>query len=164
MEKFSRQCEWCHETFETEWPTKVYCKRQHKDSARRFRAGTRRHKVQTIIIRICKGCALHFETNRTDKVYCSTHCREWYVKQLQAERDREYDNQRTPAFKRRLYFKTDGRCGICKELIDLAVKYPEPKSFSIDHIVPRSQGGSHAFDNLQPAHLDCNAKRQDKPL
>jgi 5-methylcytosine-specific restriction endonuclease McrA len=36
-------------------------------------------------------------------------------------------------------------------------------SFSIDHIIPRSQQGSHSFDNLRPAHLECNSLRGDKP-
>ena len=34
---------------------------------------------------------------------------------------------------------------------------------SADHVVPWSQGGSHALSNLRPAHLACNNRRKDKP-
>ena len=43
----------------------------------------------------------------------------------------------------------DGVCGICGEDID-------PEDFHIDHIVPLSKGGSHTYDNVQPAHPRCN--------
>lgn len=33
---------------------------------------------------------------------------------------------------------------------------------SADHIVPYSQGGSHALSNLRPAHLSCNSRRGKK--
>jgi 5-methylcytosine-specific restriction endonuclease McrA len=36
-------------------------------------------------------------------------------------------------------------------------------SLSIDHIIPRSQGGSHKIDNLRAAHLLCNSQRGAKP-
>jgi 5-methylcytosine-specific restriction endonuclease McrA len=70
----------------------------------------------------------------------------------------------TPNFKRRIYFASQGICGICQTMIDLRLQYPNPKSFSIDHIIPRSLGGTHGAKNLQAAHLDCNARRGNKPL
>jgi 5-methylcytosine-specific restriction endonuclease McrA len=164
MAQFIRTCEWCSSEFTTEWETKIYCSRQHKEAARDHRVRGRRTKVKTIQIRFCKGCATEFHIIRADQLYCSSECREWTRKQVQKHRDKEFLNAKTPALKRRLYFKTNGRCGICHEVIDLACKYPDPMSFSIDHIVPRSQGGTHGFNNLQPAHLACNYNRQDKPL
>ena len=164
MEQFTRQCEWCHLDFVTEWETKVYCSRNHKEKAHFFRKRSRRTITQTLHVRTCKGCSQKFTTRRGNQIYCGAECGQWYRQQMKAERDRQYMNQRTAAFKRRIYFKTDGYCGICHELIDLRVKYPNAKSFSVDHIVPRAAGGSHSFENLQPAHLDCNARRGDKPL
>lgn len=58
--------------------------------------------------------------------------------------------------------KTNGVCGICGELIDLTLKFPHKSSFSIDHIVPISKGGSNTIDNVQPAHLLCNCLKQAK--
>lgn len=50
----------------------------------------------------------------------------------------------------------------CGRPIDKSLRWPHPMSFSIDHIVPLSQGGSE-FDrhNLRPAHLLCNQRRGD---
>lgn len=39
-----------------------------------------------------------------------------------------------------------------------------PGADSADHVIPRSQGGTHALDNLQPAHAACNSARGDTPL
>jgi hypothetical protein len=164
MTNFIRNCEWCGNEFQTEWETKTYCTRQHKESARRFRKGTRRHTITTLHLRQCKGCSNQFSTRKANQVYCGNDCANWYKEQVKRERDRLFINSKTPALKRRIYFKTDGRCGICKSIIDLSLKYPDPASFSIDHIIPRSQGGTHGFDNLQPAHLACNAKRGNKSL
>lgn len=164
MQKFTRHCEYCQAAFETEFATKLYCSRTHKERAHQLRKRNRRTKVKTIVIQSCKGCGLAFEVRHHRQVFCSSDCQRWVTAQIKQERDRQYKNQLTPSFKRRVYFKNDGICGICNQPIDLRIKYPDLMSYSIDHIVPRSQGGSHSFTNLQPAHLGCNAKRGDKPL
>ena len=164
MQQFTKKCEWCETEFKTEWETKSYCSRSHKERAREFRKRKRRTLVKTLVVLTCKGCDVKFTAQRKNQAFCTGECRKWHSAAVKQERDRTHFNQKTPAFKRRIYFKTDGRCGICRELIDLALKYPHPKSFSIDHIVPRSQNGGHSFSNLQPAHLDCNAKRGDSPI
>lgn len=53
-------------------------------------------------------------------------------------------------------------CGICNGLIH----FHDPLGrLTIDHIVPRSKGGSDDYDNLQPAHLKCNQAKADvEPL
>ena len=164
MEKFTRTCEWCLIEFETEWETKAYCSRYHKEQARQHRKrGRRTQDVPTFFVRTCKGCASQFTTSRTDKQYCSSDCREWTAKQIKAERDKEYENKRNIKLKSRIYFRDNGICGICQEHIDTSLKYPDQMSFSIDHIVPRSKGGKHNFDNLRSAHWICNINRQDKP-
>lgn len=58
--------------------------------------------------------------------------------------------------------KCGSDCGLCGEPIDLELPWPLPMSLSLDHIVPWSIGGSHDLENLQPAHLICNAKKQDR--
>lgn len=35
---------------------------------------------------------------------------------------------------------------------------------SIDHVIPRSQGGTDDIANCRPAHLKCNVRRGTKPV
>ena len=54
-------------------------------------------------------------------------------------------------------FERDGWvCQICGRKINRRLKYPNPHSGSIDHIVPLSKGGSDAPANVQATHLRCN--------
>lgn len=51
-------------------------------------------------------------------------------------------------------------CGLCGQRINRKLKYPDPLSASIDHIVPLSDGGQHIEKNVQCAHLKCNVRKQ----
>lgn len=64
--------------------------------------------------------------------------------------------------KKKIY-ATQSVCGICGKPVDFNVKYPEPFSPCIDHIVPIAKGG-HPSDiaNLQLAHWCCNRQKSDK--
>lgn len=61
-----------------------------------------------------------------------------------------------------LWEMQEGTCGICAELIDHTLPWPDPRSASIDHIVPLSKGGAHKQSNLQYAHFSCNLAKRDK--
>lgn len=63
-------------------------------------------------------------------------------------------------FKHQEIFDRDNwRCGICGESIDSALKYPDPMSVSLDHIVPLARGGDHSRENTRASHLRCNVVR-----
>ena len=47
-------------------------------------------------------------------------------------------------------------CSICRK----DIRFRE--DLSVDHITPRSKGGTSSFDNLQPAHKRCNQKKGNK--
>lgn len=64
--------------------------------------------------------------------------------------------------KKRL-LKTKSYCGICGKPVDKTIKYPEPLSPVIDHIIPVAKGGHPSdLDNLQLAHFHCNRQKSDK--
>lgn len=60
----------------------------------------------------------------------------------------------TAAERKFIYTRDKGRCGICGEFIP-------PESFTIDHIVPISKGGTYDFDNLQCCCKRCNQFKAD---
>ena len=50
-----------------------------------------------------------------------------------------------------------GVCAICGLPVDTSLKFPDPYSPSVDHIIPIIKGGDPANpDNLQLTHLVCN--------
>jgi len=54
-------------------------------------------------------------------------------------------------------FERDGWiCQLCGRKINKRLKYPNPRSGSIDHIVPLSRGGNDSPVNVQATHLRCN--------
>ena len=54
-------------------------------------------------------------------------------------------------------------CGICGNPVDKTLKWPNPLSPTVDHIIPVIKGG-HPTDlhNLQLAHWCCNRQKSDK--
>lgn len=60
-------------------------------------------------------------------------------------------------------FDRDGWiCGICREPVDQALKFPDRWSASLDHIQPLSLGGSHTKANVRCSHLTCNIARGNR--
>lgn len=54
--------------------------------------------------------------------------------------------------RKEIYNKGNGCCQLCGRKIPF-------KSFTVDHIIPRSMGGTDAMDNLQCTHRSCNIQK-----
>ncbi len=50
-------------------------------------------------------------------------------------------------------------CWICGDNVDAATPVGSPWSATIDHVVPKSRGGSSEPENLRLAHRRCNGRR-----
>lgn len=55
-----------------------------------------------------------------------------------------------------VFDRDKGRCGICKKRVD------RDSHWEIDHVIPISKGGAHAYANVQLAHGSCNRRKSDK--
>jgi len=55
-----------------------------------------------------------------------------------------------------------GVCIVCDELIDLDLRFPSKRSFTIHHLIPISKGGDNTSKNVAPAHFYCNVKVGNK--
>lgn len=60
---------------------------------------------------------------------------------------------------RQVVAKSKGACALCLEPVDLSLRYPDPRSRSVDHIVPLILGGPDTLANVQLAHLRCNLQK-----
>lgn len=64
---------------------------------------------------------------------------------------------------KRIVLTTQSVCGICGQPVDKSLKYPDPMSPTVDHIIPVAKRGDPIdLDNLQLAHWICNRKKSDK--
>jgi 5-methylcytosine-specific restriction endonuclease McrA len=63
---------------------------------------------------------------------------------------------------KKIILATQSVCGICGQPIDKSIKYPDPMSPTVDHIIPCAKGGSDDLDNLQLAHRKCNRMKSDQ--
>ena len=61
-----------------------------------------------------------------------------------------------------IYERDNWMCQLCGRKINIRLKWPNPLSKSIDHIVPLSKGGADAPVNVQAVHLRCNMSKHNK--
>lgn len=68
-----------------------------------------------------------------------------------------------PAIREQVWAITDGRCFYCDvELIRERVASDPSRTFCIDHIVPKSNGGPDHTSNYVPACQRCNSSKSSK--
>ena len=54
-------------------------------------------------------------------------------------------------------------CQICGDRVTAPSPF-DPRSATVDHVVPLSRGGAHSLENCQTACLRCNSSKQDREL
>lgn len=66
---------------------------------------------------------------------------------------------------KKLMERDKGICQICQKPVDptdIVDGHARRMYPTVDHIIPLSKGGSHAWDNVQLAHLYCNSGKCDR--
>lgn len=66
--------------------------------------------------------------------------------------------------RRQLKERQGSRCALCGERMHFTGDPLSPFYATLDHIVPRKDGGSNNRRNLQLAHRKCNHERGHTPL
>ena len=131
--------------------------------------------------RQCAGCATVIRVTTARRKWCSNACQMATKSRLHfmtvpwdstAERHRENARRRRYGLRagerewvglKRIFKRDQGRCAICRRLVSLRRRSPDPLSPSLDHIVPVSLGGGHNWKNLRLTHRRCNLRRARKP-
>lgn len=79
------------------------------------------------------------------------------------ERCIEYGVPYDPSITRPVVYAQSGwKCHLCGKPVSKRLKYPHPKSASLDHIVPlswRQNSPGHVWGNVALAHLRCNQSK-----
>lgn len=143
-----------------------WCRPCAAAATRRFRE---RNPYRPIVTHIatCEYCGLKFGANAKQTLHCSRNCAEsnkWRRRKSASEKRRAAlrgvdaeDFDRSEIFAR-----DDWMCQLCFEPVDPSLRYPDPMSVSLDHVIPVSRGGSHSRANTQCAHLACNMRKHAK--
>lgn len=114
----------------------------------------------------CAGCGTVFLADKKRHKYCTPACSKTYknrdnLPHVNARRARLREAF-VELFDRFEIFERDGWiCQICGHPIDRVLKFPDPGSVSLDHIVPVVHGGKHEPANVQAAHFHCNNVKSD---
>lgn len=77
----------------------------------------------------------------------------------------ERDNSKRALWEhnKKIILATQSICGICGKPVDKSLKYPDPMSPTVDHIIPVARNGDPvSLENLQLAHRYCNRMKSDK--
>lgn len=105
----------------------------------------------------CSTCQTTYLTPHQPHKYCSPECK--------PERNR-YTKWISKAQRLKIYERDEWTCQLCHEPVSKDAEYNhdnyDPLYPSLDHIIPRSQGGKDTPPNLRLAHVICNAIRQDQ--
>jgi len=102
----------------------------------------------------CRICERSFVSQNLDN-FCSQKCRRKYYRMGR-------HSWIAPTKRLAIYKRDNWTCLICYEPVsraDYSHEVYNPQYPSLDHIVPRSLGGTHEDSNLRTTHVLCNALR-----
>ena len=135
--------------------------RRRAAKGKRFRARAERvaimaaqgtHGVGAWVQGTCLNCGEYFARKGAASAYCTSACRRL---------DKRHSAFITKARRFAIYERDHWTCQICSEPVDPTLHYLDDWAASLDHITPRSLGGSHEESNLRLAHRWCNSVRGD---
>jgi len=140
-------CKECGKVIQPSSRAKAYCSPECKYVA--SKGGSR-----NIWVKDCAWCKTVFVARLGHYRYCSSRC------SRQATRGPERfvvpDTVRFAIYERDRWV-----CQLCGKKVGRSYPPNHRRSPSLDHIIPRSLGGSDEPDNLQLSHRDCNSLKSD---
>jgi hypothetical protein len=171
------QCVQCRDIFTAKRQGNRFCSdrcgmRFHYEQSKqdgRYRAMLSKKREQYIAVpgtrRQCARCHGPFTSNKHTAIYCATCSIFVYREQRTDQNHRRSIRERgafvAPVSRTEIYKRDGWRCGICHRAVDPKLRYPDPTSASIDHIIPIARGGTHEPRNVRLAHWICNVRRSD---
>lgn len=134
-------------------------------------------QLRKSISKECGYCGKTFIAKTHSKIYCTDEC-------LRKHRNQNKENMRTARyyklFKDGSYDSTisldllvkrdnnichicNGECNSNDHVVTRDGHFIVGRDYpSVDHVIPRSKGGTHIWGNVKLAHMKCNSEKSDK--
>ncbi len=152
-------CEHCGRTFIGRRPAQICLECRRTVYLERARAYNKTRPKQRKTRRVwiagsCLECEQNFITEHHHASYCSAQCRTRAGRRLDKyRRSKRIKSGERQAIGLTSLAKRDGwMCHICHRRVSR-------KTWSMDHLIPLSEGGSHTWANVALAHFLCNSLR-----
>lgn len=111
-----------------------------------------RYPVEYGKVRYCSGhCRLKMEPPCTPGEFKGATKRQYYSKK---RRRMMRDGDSIDAYV--VFCAFDWECQLCYNEIDPGLQLPHPLAATLEHVIDLSKGGKHEWENVVPAHADCN--------
>lgn len=171
-------CRMCGETFTPRSAKNVYCSRPCKDKGKPSASGLTCYVCSKPMVKsstskpqgeaahqacakACEDCGRPALARRK----CGTHYGYlWRQEYLAANGHSPRSGGGgwiEPKRRHEIYARDNWTCYLCGDVLSVGTPVNEPKALTLDHIHPRSKGGSHASVNLKTCCRECNNRKAD---
>lgn len=151
-----------------------------RDDAKRMREieieRAKKQKWESLPVKQCVICDTNFRSFRYAQVTCSNECKWTYRNQVSKAYSKAY--RMNSKYKgivvdkditlEKLFERDKGVCHICQRQCSFEDYRTINGGFAagklyptVDHVIPRSKGGVHSWDNVKLAHHYCNSIKND---
>jgi len=164
------KCKWCNKTLPSGNNSCQACSRKRTLVLLKLR-----NRMRWLLPKECTDCGLVF--SRFDSGWHCNPCKQEsrrrsrrHSKQLRRIRNRGSDTYQQGIDYQSLYVLANGKCALCHEWCDDPSVWSRwdgltwmPKAPTVDHVLALANGGTHTWDNVQLACLECNSNKGDRP-
>jgi len=160
LDTIPRDCAECGKAFDAVFKNNYYCSKQCNNRAKERRRTEKRRAERAKEVLKCIVCDVELPvTARRDKKFCSPECAgsaRFNTNRASRRLRITVGGEEQLVTRVAIYERDNWVCQLCMKPIDRTLRYPEPMSASLDHIVPLSKGGENSAENFQASHLVCN--------
>lgn len=163
------RCDKCYENYKAQ-----KAKEKQMDELNRYIRKNIKLKLkysEVAHIQTCLHCGNDFRPKRYTQKYCCSKCSskayDYRKRETRIKRMKEnglFENISLP----RLFKRDKGVCHLCGEQCNYDDYIMDGTTYivgnthpSIDHVIPISKGGTHTWDNVKLAHMNCNTNKSN---
>lgn len=166
------ECARCGEVFETYREDQHTCSSECTELIRNEEYKTERQsELEALQSKECAVCKEPFKSWHSAQMTCSIKCSRIYRNRMNRLKRYNVEIIDSDISLQELYKRDDGDCHLCGEQCDYKDYTKDNGAFivgpsypSIDHLLPRSKGGVHSWDNIKLAHHYCNTIKNDDEM